>query len=86
MGILASIIGIAAVSPVRYYFNRNPIRLEDQAAESIEAFGFEPVIPASLDMDIAMNHAGIVLLIVLICTIYPIITILRLKPVKAMRA
>jgi len=86
MGILASIIGIAVVSPVRYYFNINPIRLEDQAAESIEAFGFEPVIPASLDMDIAMNHAGIVLLIVLICTIYPIVTILRLKPVKAMRA
>ncbi|MCS5663412.1 MAG: FtsX-like permease family protein [Flavobacteriales bacterium] len=85
MGILASIIGISVVSPVRYYFNRNPIRLEDQAAESIEAFGFEPVIPASLDMDIAMNHAGIVLLIVLICTIYPIVTILRLKPVKAMR-
>jgi len=86
MGVLASILGIIGISPVRYYFNRHPIRLEAQAAESVESYGFEPVIPASLDLDILFNHAGIVLLIVLICTLYPIITIWRLKPVKAMRA
>ena len=86
MGFIACVIGIAVVSPVRYYFNINPIRLEGQAAESIETFGFEPVIQASTQTDIALTHAGIVLLIVLICTSYPIWVILRLKPVKAMRA
>lgn len=86
MGIIAAVIGIAIVTPFQYYFNKNPIRLEGQAAESIETFGFEPVIQASTQLDIAFTHAGIVLLIVLICTIYPIGVILRLNPVKAMRA
>ena len=39
-----------------------------------------------LDLDIAFNHGLIVLGIVLLCSLYPIITILRLKPVKAMKA
>ena len=40
----------------------------------------------SLDLDIAFNHGVIVLGIVLLCSLYPIITVLRLKPVKAMKA
>jgi len=86
MGLLGVILGVIGVSPVRYYFYLNPIRLQEKAAESVEAFGFEPIIPASLDMNIAFNHSCIVLLIVLLCSIYPIITILRLQPVKAMKA
>ena len=85
MGLLGVILGVIGVSPVRYYFYLNPIRLQEKAAESVEAFGFEPIIPASLDMNIALNHSCIVLLIVLLCSIYPIITILRLQPVKAMK-
>lgn len=86
MGLLGIILGVIGVSPVRYYFYLNPIRLQAKAAESVEAFGFEPVIPASLDMDIALNHSCLVLLIVLLCSIYPSITILRLQPVKAMKS
>lgn len=86
MGLLGIILGVIGVSPVRYYFFLNPIRLQAKAAESVEAFGFEPVIPASLDMDIALNHSCLVLLIVLLCSIYPSITILRLQPVKAMKS
>ena len=85
MGLLGVILGVIGVSPVRYYFYLNPIRLQEKAAESIEAFGFEPIIPASLDINIAFNHSCIVLFIVLLCCIYPIITILRLQPVKAMK-
>jgi ABC-type lipoprotein release transport system permease subunit len=86
MGLLGIILGVIGVSPVRYYFFLNPIRLQAKAAESVEAFGFEPVIPASLDMDIVLNHSCLVLLIVLLCSIYPSITILRLQPVKAMKS
>ncbi|MAZ30674.1 MAG: transporter [Flavobacteriales bacterium] len=86
MGLLGIILGVIGVSPVRYYFYLNPIRLQAKAAESVEAFGFEPVIPASLDMDIALNHSCLVLLIVLLCSIYPSITILRLQPIKAMKS
>jgi len=44
------------------------------------------VISLPIDLDIAFNHGVIVLGIVLLCSLYPIITILRLKPVKAMKA
>lgn len=86
MGVLGVIFGVIGITPVRYYFYLNPIRLQAKAADSIEAFGFEPVIPASLDPQIAINHAAIVLLIVLLCTLYPIAVILKLKPIKAMRS
>lgn len=86
MGVLGVIFGVIGITPVRYYFYLNPIRLQAKAADSIEAFGFEPVIPASLDPQIAINHAAIVLLIVLLCTVYPIAVILKLKPIKAMRS
>ncbi len=86
MGLLGVVLGVIGITPVRYYFHLNPIRLQAKAADSIEAFGFEPVIPASLDPQIAINHAGIVLLIVMLCSLYPIAVILKLKPIKAMRS
>ena len=86
MGSIGIVLGIIGITPVRYYFYLHPIRLQAEAAEAIETYGFEPVIPASLDLSIAFNHGFIVLGIVLICALYPIITILRLKPVKAMKA
>jgi putative ABC transport system permease protein len=86
MGLIACILGIIVVTPVRYYFKAYPIRLGGKAAESIEEYGFEPVIQASTQIDIALNHASIVMLIVLICTSYPIWKILRLQPIKAMRS
>ena len=86
MGSIGIVLGIIGITPVRYYFYLHPIRLQAQAAEAIETYGFEPVIPASLDLSIAFNHGFIVLGIVLLCSLYPIITILRLKPVKAMKA
>ncbi len=86
MGSIGIILGIIGITPVRYYFYLHPIRLQAEAAEAIETYGFEPVIPASLDLSIAFNHGFIVLGIVLLCSLYPIITILRLKPVKAMKA
>ena len=86
MGGLGIVLGIIGITPVRYYFYLHPIRLQAEAAETIETYGFEPVIPASLDLSIPFNHGLIVLGIVLLCSLYPIITILRLKPVKAMKA
>jgi putative ABC transport system permease protein len=86
MGLLGVVLGVIGITPVRYYFHLNPIRLQAKAADSIEAFGFEPVIPASVDPQIAINHAGIVLLIVMLCSLYPIAVILKLKPIKAMRS
>jgi ABC-type lipoprotein release transport system permease subunit len=86
MGLMAALAGIIVVTPVRYYFHYHPIKLQGDAAESLETFGFEPVIPASVDVDIALSHAAIVLIVVLVCSLYPSLVIWKLKPVKAMRS
>ena len=86
MGLLGVVVGVIGISPVRYYFYLNPIRLNAKASDTVKAYGFEPIIPASLDMDIIYNHSSLVLIIVLCCSIYPIIKILRLQPIKAMKS
>ena len=51
----------------------------------MEGYGFEPVIPFSIDPNIAINHASIVLVISIVLILYPIITIRKMKPVDAMK-
>jgi putative ABC transport system permease protein len=53
--------------------------------EVVERFGFEALIPTSLDPSIALTHAGIIFLIVLIVNIYTIVKIKNLNPITAMR-
>ena len=85
MAIAGVIIGLSFVFPILIYFNLNPINLSGQMQEVVEKFGFEALIPTSLDPSIALTHAAIIFFIVLIVNIYTIVKIKNLKPVKAMR-
>lgn len=82
---LGVIVGIIIVSPIAYYFNINPIIITGDQAELIEKMGFEAVIPFSVDPNIALVHASIVLTISIILLLYPIFIIKNLKPVEAMK-
>ena len=53
--------------------------------EVVEKYGFEALIPTSLDPSIALSHAGIIFFIVLVVNMYTIVKIKRLEPIKAMR-
>jgi ABC-type lipoprotein release transport system permease subunit len=79
------IVGIAAVTPIAYYFHANPIVIQGEQAEMIENFGFEAVIPFSTDYMIAVNHASIVLVLSVILLLYPVVSIRKLKPIEAMK-
>ncbi len=86
--IMISLIGVAsgliAALPIVLYFHNNPLDLGGRTAETVENYGFEAVMPASLDPSISITHATIILVISIIITIYPMIVLSRLKPVKAM--
>lgn len=82
MGCLA---GIMASVPLIYYFNRNPIRIGGDTAIAYERFGFEAVFPTSTDSSILMYQAFTVLLIGLALSLYPVVKVLQLKPVSAMK-
>lgn len=79
------VAGMIAVFPFVLYFNINPINLSGQMQEVVEKFGFEALIPTSLDPTIALTHAAIIFIIVLVVNIYTIQKIKNLKPVKAMK-
>ena len=85
VSIIGALIGILMVAPVAYYFYVSPIQLKGEYAEIYENFGFDPVIPFSINPEIAIDHASIIVLISMVLTIYPIMVIRKLKPVESMK-
>ena len=85
ISVIGVIVGVIFASPIAYYFHFNPIELTGEQAEMMEKMGFEAIIPFSIDPQIALNHALVVLIIALVLIIYPILVIRKLKPVEAMK-
>ncbi len=81
---IGMILGLIAAFPIILYFHRNPIDLAGNAAQAIEKYGFEAVMPASLDPSVSITHASIILIISILISIYPILILARLKPVRSM--
>lgn len=82
---LGVIVGVILASPVAYYFHYNPLVLKGEQAEMMEDYGFEPIMPFSIDPMIAVNHATIVLIISIVLIIYPLLVIRKMKPIEAMK-
>lgn len=85
LAVLGSLMGLLLSSPIVYYFHYNPIVYGGQAGEAIKEYGFEPVIPTSIDFDIALTHSIMILVIAILLALYPIFYINKLKTVNAMR-
>jgi len=79
------LLGIAASIPLVYYFNRHPIKIGGDTAETYQRFGFEPIFPASVDASNFIRQGIIVVIIGLILSLYPMYKAMRLKPVTAMK-
>lgn len=82
---LGVIIGVVTVMPINYYFHENPYVLPGNQAEIMEKYGFESVIPFSMDYQIPLFHGLLIFGIALVITLYPIGIIAKLNPLKAMR-
>ena len=82
------IIGVAISRPISNYFNKNPINMEsfgEGLGDAMGEFGFDPVVPFSINWDIPISHALFIFAISILISIYPAIKILSLNPVKAMK-
>lgn len=77
--------GILASIPLIFYLNKHPIRIGGDTAKAYERFGFEAIFPTSTDSSIFIYQALVVLLIGLGLSLYPIVKVMRLKPVAAMK-
>ena len=88
LGFVGSIVGILLSACIVYYFYTNPLDLSimgEDAVKTYESFGVEPIFPAAFQWDIFLTQAVIVAILTTILSIYPIIKILKLKTIAAMR-
>ena len=85
MGIIGIIIGIVGSLPVILYLVNHPIRFTGEMAEIFESYGFEPIMPAVLESGYMIAQSLVVLLIFSIAIIYPIISVIKINEIKALR-
>lgn len=85
LGLLGAVVGIALAYGLAYYLMVNPIVMQGEMAEAYTKFGMDPVMPASVALDIFWGQALTVLIITTLIALYPAFVIFRLQPVAAMR-
>ncbi len=79
------VAGGAVALPIMYYFFRHPIHLTGKAAEAMVKFGLDPILPVSIDPGIFLSQGAVVLLLALVVSLYPVVVISRIDPVRALR-
>jgi len=89
LSMIGVILAILVTYPISYYFYLNPINIVTLMGEGadvmIEEFGFDPVVPFSISLDIPFSHALIIFTFSLLISVYPAIRIFKLNPVKSMK-
>jgi len=86
LSLLGVLSGTAVAAPALIFLYHNPIPLTGEAAEVMLEFGFDPLLPFSLDPTIFTSQTLAVLIIALISSCYPMLVLRRLNAVSAMRA
>jgi len=77
VGAFGSVFGIILGRSLAYYLHLNPPRLLGDAALAMENMGWEPVLPPSLDWSITFTHTAIVICIVLLVSLWPVLTVYK---------
>jgi putative ABC transport system permease protein len=77
------VAGILIAIPIVIYFYYNPIPLTGEMAEAIMEYGFEPVLPFSIDPSLFAKQARIVLILAFFVGLYPIYKVFRLNIMNA---
>ncbi|MBX7140507.1 MAG: ABC transporter permease [Chitinophagales bacterium] len=80
-----SMMGVIVSFPVVFYFARHPIRFGGELADLYVKYGFEPIFPTSTAPDVFYVQAIIVFIVGLLLSLYPVVTVIKLKPTAAMR-
>ncbi len=78
-------LGIVCSIPLIWYLHIHPLKMGGETAKAYEQFGFEAIFPTSTNPIIFIEQGITVAIIGLILCIYPIIQIIRLIPVDALK-
>ncbi len=85
ISLLGAFIGMLGAFPICAYFHLNPISLGRELSEMAEEYGFEFVLQASIDPGIFLQQASVIFLIACIIAIYPVVRLMALEAINAMR-
>ncbi len=85
IALLGALSGIAFGIPLLVYLSYNPIPISGDLASAMANYGIEPFMPFSRAAGIFVNQGITVLVIGLVCALYPILSIRKIQPVSAMR-
>ncbi|MGB0390895.1 MAG: ABC transporter permease [Salibacteraceae bacterium] len=85
MTFMALFIGIGVTLPGLLYLHLNPIELTGDVALAAAQKGVEAMVKFSLEPEIFLNQAWAIFFMSFILGFYPLRSIQKLKPVKAMR-
>ena len=85
MNSLGIIIGVLITVPLVYYYHIHPIEMTGEAAQSIEKFGIEPILPTILSFSIFLNQILVILVITALASIYSFISIMKMNVIKSIR-
>jgi ABC-type lipoprotein release transport system permease subunit len=87
--LLVSVIGAAAGSiisfPLIYYFYLNPVHLTGNAAKAMLAYGYEPIVPVSIEPFVFTSQAIAVFAIAIAASLYPLFFIRKIQPIAALQ-
>lgn len=86
LGALGLLAGLLASAPVILYFYYNPLVLTGDIAKMMADWGWEAVMPTAWFGAYYFWQAGIVALMVILATIYPLRKIGKLEVVEALKA
>ena len=85
LGVTGVIAGFAFSLPVLAYFVAHPIPLPGELAQAYVTYGIEPVMFFSMMPKVFVNQAVTIFIITLIISFYPVLKIINLKAVNAIR-
>lgn len=85
IGTIGVLTGFLASLPIMTYFYHNPIRFSGDFAATMEAMGWEPIMPVSFAPRVFTVQVIVIFAISIIVSLYPVIVISGLKPVDAMK-
>lgn len=83
---LGGIMGALLVLPITTYFHYNPLRLLGQAGDALENYGFEPLLPASLNPSITLTHTFLIIGISILLSLYAAVKVYTMNPIKELRS
>jgi len=85
LAVQGALVGIAIGVPLLLYLAAHPILLHGETARAIESYGFEPIMPFSLQPSIFIWQTVTMVLIAVAAAAVPLHRIHGLDPVRAMR-